>query len=137
MFSKTAQYAFKILIFMQEDDKELFSAAYIHEQTGIPYKYLTMLMTKLSKHDLLIASRGRYGGFVLARESEKIFLIDILNAIDENNFEACVLDSCVKCEHETPCAMHSKWIRPKDELLNMMNKTSVSEFKKADCELIA
>lgn len=137
MFSKTAQYAFKILIFMQEDDKDLFSAAYIHEQTGIPYKYLTMLMTKLSKHDLLVASRGRYGGFVLARESNKIFLIDILNAIDENKFESCILDSCLSCAPKEPCAMHGKWIRPKDELMTMLNKTSVHEFKKQDCKLIA
>ena len=44
IFSKTAQYAFRIVIFMSSDTDRLFSAAFIHEKIDIPYKYLTMLI---------------------------------------------------------------------------------------------
>ena len=128
MFSKTAQYAFKILIFMQQDGKDLFSASYIHEATNIPYKYLTMLMTKLSKNGLLNASRGRYGGFSLARESELISLTDILDAIGENRLEQCMIDDCFTCEERGDCAIHQHWQAPKNKMIEMLNNTKISVF---------
>ena len=67
---------------MSSDTERLFSAAYIHEKIDIPYKYLTMLMTKLAKafdHDGM-SSPARL--LVLSRDVDKIYLIDILNAID-------------------------------------------------------
>lgn len=133
MFSKTAQYAFRILIFMGKDDKTLYSATYIHEQTGIPYKYLTMLMTKLSKADLLTALRGRNGGFTLSRDKDKINLLDVLDAIGENRFNQCML-TCQSCDEIDHCEIHDDFEKPKEGVLTMLMNTTLDKFELPESE---
>ncbi len=124
MFSKTAQYTFRILIFMSQEPNSLFSATRIHEETEIPYKYLTMLLTKLAKANILTATRGRNGGFLLSKGREEIFLIDILDAIGENNCSNCALGES-SCNEEFPCSLHEAYVQPKIALVEMLNTTSL------------
>ncbi len=127
MFSKTAQYTFRILIFMAKDPNALFSATHIHEETGIPYKYLTMLLTKLAKSEVLKATRGRNGGFLLNQNTDEIFLVDILDAIDENNCSNCALGESV-CNENSPCSLHESYVLPKQVLEEMLNTTSLDQL---------
>ena len=127
MFSKTAQYTFRILIFMSQEPNELFSATRIHEDTEIPYKYLTMLLTKLAKADILKASRGRNGGFLLNKSKDEIFLVDILNAIDENNCSNCALGES-ECDENQPCSLHESYTLPKAALEKMLNTTTLDKL---------
>lgn len=124
MFSKTAQYAFRILIFMSKGSNELFSASHIHEQTQIPYKYLTMLMTKLAKSQILKVSRGRNGGFTLNHKVSDISLADILDAIGENNCSNCALGD-KRCEEYMPCPLHDTYAPPKKALVEMLSSTTL------------
>jgi Rrf2 family protein len=125
IFSKTAQYAFRIVIFMSSDTQRLFSAAYIHDKIDIPYKYLTMLMTKLAKADLLEVTRGRNGGFTLKRSVEDIYLIDVLEAIGENNCTNCAFTE-QECDEFNPCSLHNFYTLPKQALVEMLTTTSLA-----------
>ena len=127
IFSKTAQNAFRIVIFMSSDTERLFSAAYIHEKIDIPYKYLTMLMTKLAKAGLLEVTRGRNGGFSLNREVTDIYLIDILNAIGENNCTNCAFTES-ECDELNPCSLHDVYKVPKQALVDMLITTSLANI---------
>ena len=125
MFSKTAQYTFRILIFMSEKSDNLFSATHIHEETKIPYKYLTMLLTKLAKADILKATRGRNGGFLLNKNSDEIYLCEILDAIEENDCANCALGES-ECDVDNPCSLHDAYTRPKSALVEMLTTTTLS-----------
>jgi len=125
MFSKTAQYTFRILIFMSEKSDSLFSATHIHEETKIPYKYLTMLLTKLAKADILKATRGRNGGFLLNKSTDKIYLCEILDAIDENDCANCALGES-ECDTNNPCSLHDAYTQPKIALVEMLTTTTLS-----------
>ena len=127
MFSKTAQYTFRILIFMSKDSQKLFSATQIHEETKIPYKYLTMLLTKLAKAEILQATRGRNGGFKLNRKTEDINLIEIIDAIGENDFSNCALGDKA-CEEENPCPLHETFSPCKNVLEEMLNNTTLEQL---------
>ena len=125
MFSKTAQYTFRILIFMSEKEDALFSATHIHEETKIPYKYLTMLLTKLAKANILKATRGRNGGFLLNKTTESIYLIEILDAIEENNCDNCALGESA-CNVDKPCSLHESFSPAKTALVQMLTHTTLS-----------
>ncbi len=125
MFSKTAQYTFRILIFMSHDPEALFSATHIHDETKIPYKYLTMLLTRLAKADILKATRGRNGGFLLHKSTDNIYLVDILDAIGENNCSNCALGESA-CNEDAPCSLHEAYVLPKVALVEMLNTTTLS-----------
>jgi len=125
MFSKTAQYTFRILIFMSSDGTALFSATRIHEETKIPYKYLTMLLTKLAKADILKATRGRNGGFLLNKSTDEIHLVSILDAIGENNCDNCALGES-SCDVDHPCSLHDSYTQPKIALVEMLRTTTLN-----------
>ncbi len=127
MFSKTAQYTFRILIFMSEEPATLFSATRIHEESDIPYKYLTMLLTKLAKANILMALRGRNGGFLLNKPIDSIFLIHILDAIGENNCSNCALGESL-CNEEFPCSLHESYVLPKRALEEMLNTITLAKL---------
>ncbi len=112
---------------MSSDADRLFSAAFIHEKIGIPYKYLTMLMTKLAKAELLEVSRGRNGGFKLSRGVNEIFLVDVLNAIGENNCTNCAFTES-ECDELNPCALHDAYKVPKTALEKMLTTTSLNNI---------
>ncbi len=127
MFSKTAQYTFRILIFISKDPSTLFSATHIHESTNIPYKYLTMLLTKLAKAEILTAMRGRNGGFALNKTTSEVYLIDILDAIGENDCSNCALGEKA-CNIEQPCSLHESYKLPKIALEEMLNTTTLDQL---------
>jgi len=112
---------------MSSDADKLFSAAYIHEKINIPYKYLTMLMTKLAKANLLEVSRGRNGGFSLNRGTDEIYLVDILDAIDENNCTNCAFSES-DCDELNPCALHDVYKIPKTALAEMLTTTTLNHI---------
>nr|WP_275854434.1 Rrf2 family transcriptional regulator [Sulfurimonas sp. MAG313] len=127
MFSKTAQYTFRILIFMSQKEDALFSATHIHEETKIPYKYLTMLLTKLAKANILKATRGRNGGFLLNKNTDTIYLVEILDAIDENDCNNCALGESA-CNVDNPCSLHEAFSPAKTALVEMLTNTTLSQL---------
>jgi len=103
------------------------SAAFINEKIDIPYKYLTMLMTKLAKADLLEVTRGRNGGFSLSRKVDEIYLVDVLNAIDENNCTNCAFSES-DCDEFNPFSLHDVYKIPKQALVDMLTTTSLANI---------
>ena len=54
----------------------------IAERQGIPKQYLDQLMLILKKAGLVESSRGRQGGYVLARSANRITLLEIVTALE-------------------------------------------------------
>ena len=127
MFSKTAQYTFKILIFISKDANTLFSATHIHENIHIPYKYLTMLLTKLAKAEILKATRGRNGGFVLNKKASEIYLLEIVEAIEEKGFFNCALEDKT-CNEQSPCPLHETFSPSKGAIEVMLKNTTLEQL---------
>ncbi len=87
-------------------------------------------MTKLAKADLLDVTRGRNGGFSWSKGVEEIFLIDVLNAIGENNCTNCAFTES-DCDELNPCALHDAYKVPKNALVAMLTETRLSNIDPA------
>ncbi|MDG1436680.1 MAG: Rrf2 family transcriptional regulator [Rickettsiaceae bacterium] len=76
---------------------------------GIPLSYLEQIFLKLKKADLVIAIKGPGGGYYLKDTSDKINLIDIIDAVEENlKMTKCSKDkSCRK--NGINCQTHDLW----------------------------
>ena len=83
-FSKTTEYALRIMSFMAMDEKKLYSANDIYENLEIPFRYLRKLLTTLSKSGLLISVQGKSGGYRISKNLCEISLFDIVNAMGDN-----------------------------------------------------
>lgn len=127
-FSKTTEYAIRVLSYLHRHNKSSHSVNVLHQKLGLPYKYLTKLMTELAKKGLVHASRGRDGGLRLAREADTIYLCDILEAIGESlEHERCIL-GFEKCDAANPCALHDQWVAPKKMIETMLTTTTLASL---------
>jgi Rrf2 family protein len=129
ILTKTTEYAVRVLTYMaSQNNKTLFSAKYLYEQLNIPYKYLTRLMTDLSKHGCIESIKGRNGGFKLIKQLSDITLANIIESVEGmNTFNSCIL-GFHECSSENPCAMHFIWEKNKVEFIKALENTSLYDL---------
>ena len=129
ILTKTTEYAVRILTYMASQDKGIYSAKYLHKQLNIPYKYLTKLMTDLSKSGFLASVKGRDGGFSIIKDIKEITISKIIETVEGmESFNACVL-GFKDCSCDDPCAMHFVWEENKISLLRTLETTTVFDLK--------
>ncbi|PID92438.1 MAG: transcriptional regulator [Bacteroidetes bacterium] len=126
--SKTSEYAIRILGHMAAGEAKIHTAKQMVEQLQIPDKYLRRIMTNLSKAGLIRSIQGREGGYRFAIAPDRIFLMDIIKAVDEESkYTGCVL-GFAHCSDENPCLVHDKWAEGRAKILEIFTSISLTEF---------
>ncbi len=115
--SKTSKYAIKLLTYMATDDAGLFRSKELCETLDIPYKYLSSIITNLSKAGIINSTKGRNGGISFARELQDISLKDIINVTESSDIHECIMGFGGCQEHEK-CLLHDSWKEPKESVIN-------------------
>ena len=84
LYSAGVEYGIHCLIFLvgEGSDSREASVRDLAQLQGVPQDYLAKIFTKLAKAKLVVATEGVRGGFKLARASDEISILDIVNAID-------------------------------------------------------
>jgi len=128
-FSKTTEYALRILSFMAMDETRLYTANDIFENLQIPFRYLRKQLTLLTKNALLISVQGKDGGYKIARKLSEISLMDIVTATGDNiNSNQCFF-GFEDCTFDNNCAMHDKWANVRKNIKEVLISTTLSEVK--------
>jgi Rrf2 family nitric oxide-sensitive transcriptional repressor len=81
MFSQTAEYAIRVIVFIGTLRGEPATTKQIAAATRVPEGYLAKILQSLSRAGLVQSQRGLHGGSILARDPSKITLYDVVNAI--------------------------------------------------------
>lgn len=106
MINQAGEYALRAIVHISRlDPKSLAPAAEIAETTKVPQAYLQKILRTLTQHDLLLAQRGKGGGFKLAKLSSAISVLDVLRACDSapSRIERCPLGIT---GHTHLCSLH-------------------------------
>jgi Rrf2 family transcriptional regulator, iron-sulfur cluster assembly transcription factor len=126
--SKTTEYALRVLALMAADKNKMYTSAFLHSELKIPKKYLQRLLTDLSKNGLISSTQGRNGGYVFAKKIEKIFISDIIDAVEGFKKEPSCFFGFEKCALENPCAMHDVWVASQQELIKVLSTTRLVDL---------
>ena len=112
--SNTSQYAINIMVAIAEHtEPKLLNAKSISEIFDIPYKYLTRIMPQLVEAKFITSTKGREGGYSLAKEASEIHIVDILEAVkDSLHASKCILKAGM-CDINNKCALHDSWKAPR------------------------
>lgn len=127
--NKGAEYAIQGMLFMAERREKGFSYIWeIAEAKGMPKAYLAKIFQVLSGKGLVRSSRGRDGGFALARPSRSITLLEIIEAIEG---PVCVNDCVEKkgeCEKEADCTLFPVLAECHDRFIEVLGGRSLESL---------
>ena len=129
MISRTGIHAIKALAVLgQLPDGEYAGASAIADKIDAPQNYLGKLLRVLSKEGLVTSQKGLGGGFMLAKPADQISLYDILEPIDQvSRWMGCFFGRS-GCSEDDPCAVHGKWGPVRDQYMQFLKNTSISEI---------
>src|SRR3972149_2273356 len=86
------------------------SIAEIAEMEGLSIPYASKLLSIMRKAELVVAARGRGGGFSIARPAEQITLYDVLTALGGPLIDPRHCDKytgqLASCVHIDDCSVH-------------------------------
>ena len=129
-FSKTTEYALKILSYMAVDETRLYSADEIFNELNIPYRYLRKQLTLLSKSKLITSIQGKYGGYKISRNLTDISLLDIIVASGDKQLSDNCFFGFSDCAFQKKCSFHDKWDNVRNEINMVLTSTTLSKLKK-------
>ncbi|GMU35048.1 MAG: Rrf2 family transcriptional regulator [Planctomycetia bacterium] len=127
MISQTAQYAIRAMVAIASEDGPIL-ARQIAKATAIPRPYLSTVLRLAVRAGMLHSSRGRGGGFVLARPAEQLTLFDIVAAFDDVGQGPRCPFGLPQCTDAQACPMHEVWKPVSQGFRNMLMKTALSEI---------
>ena len=107
MLNQSAEYGLRAAVHLATlPDDEHASASDISERTKVPIPYLQKVLRTLTRAGVLKARRGMGGGFSLAKASNEITVLEILDAFDSSpqRIEKCPLGIS---GHTRLCPLHS------------------------------
>jgi FeS assembly SUF system regulator len=108
--SRMTDYAVVVLHHMASLPEGNRNTADVVLATGLPAPTVSKLLHRLTEAGIVVAERGRYGGYRLDRAPEDVPLSEVL-AIFEGDLALtdCLDTTGNACEHETHCAVVGRW----------------------------
>lgn len=99
----------------------------ISKNQGISLSYLEQLFAKMRKFDLVEGTRGPGGGYVLARDADKISVADIVLAVDEP-LDITECEGMLNCHDGKQCVAHGLWSELSDRLHEFLSGIYLGEL---------
>lgn len=137
VFSKKCEVALQSVLFLSTQSSEkYYSAKEISYTMHLPKEFVSKILQTLTLKGIIGSQKGKNGGFYLQKDPDKIYLIDIVEAIDGLEiFNKCIL-GFEGCSHSNPCPVHNDWGKLRENTLNMLKKQSLAELKEKSLQKI-
>jgi Rrf2 family protein len=128
-FSKACELGIQAVLFLSAKESRIYNSEEVSKELNVPKEFVSKVMQILTSSGIIGSKKGKNGGFYLAKRPADIKLIDIVEAIDGlESFKSCVL-GFPGCSHETPCPVHEKWGKLREEALKMLSEETLENLK--------
>lgn len=126
MLSQRARYALRALVHLAgRTDSRPAAIADIAEAADAPRKFLEAILLELKRRHLLVSTRGRSGGYALARPADEISFADVIRALDGPLALApCASKTayrpCETCPTVEGCPIHPALVKARDAMATVL-----------------
>lgn len=129
MLSQTAEYALRTVLFIAgHADDGPARAEEMAAALRIPRNYLSKTLHRLAQAGVLTSTRGRGGGFLLARKPEEVSLLAVVGLFDQiEPRRQCLLGRPV-CSDQHACEAHGQWKDVSERVARFFSETSVADL---------
>ena len=134
MLTMKSRYALKALgILSERGPRQATLISDISEREGIPKKFLEAILRELRQHGLLLAQRGRGGGYRLRKPPEQIALADVIRALDGPLAPVPCLsrtayERCAECKSERACGVRLVLKDLHDATSSILESTTLADL---------
>jgi Rrf2 family protein len=128
MLSQTSQYALRTVLHLARLPRgERVAAVDLAHTIGIPGNYLSKTMHQLARADVVASTRGKGGGFVLARPASRITLAEVVAPFQEMGERTCLLGRA-SCSDARPCPAHARWKQVAEQVAVFFSRTTIADL---------
>jgi Rrf2 family protein len=133
MLSQKAKYALRALVELARAAGEQLSAGELSRRAGAPRKFLEAILLELSRNQVVVSRRGKFGGYLLARPAEQITFAEIIRIIDGPLALApCVsprlgFRKCADCPDLAACTLREALLRARDATADVLEAYTLAE----------
>ena len=137
IFSKKCEYGMQAVLYLAALEKgTLVSAEEISKILKIPREFVSKILQSLKESGLILSSKGKSGGFRLAKDASRIKLIDVVAAIDGlEMFDSCVL-GFPECSPTHPCPVHDTWGSLRTQAYDMLTSETIDKLSEKTLQKI-
>lgn len=129
MLSQTAEYALRTVLYLATRQQDgLVQVGIIAEELNVPRNYLSKTLHLLARAGVLHSSRGKHGGFRLAKSATELTLAEVVAPFNgPTGARTCLLGRSA-CSDADPCPAHGKWKSVSGEVATFFRETMVSDL---------
>ncbi|MBD0350365.1 MAG: Rrf2 family transcriptional regulator [Flavisolibacter sp.] len=134
LFSKSFGYALRGILYVaaMQDEHRKVQVEEIATQLSVPRHFMGKILKKLVKENLLLSSKGPYGGFSLHPQALSVPLVSVVEITDGlSTFHQCVL-RLKGCNPQEPCPLHNQMDSVKAGLLGVLETTTIQDLLQSD-----
>jgi len=99
----------------------------IAHRQDISLSYLEQLFSRLRKNGLVSSVRGPGGGYILSREASKVFVAEVITAVDER-VDTTRCGGSNNCQKNERCLTHDLWHDLSDQIYDYLSDISLHDL---------
>jgi len=127
-FSKSTELAIHGLWMLANRRPGLLLVSEMADAQHVSQSYLAKVFQKLARKGLVRSTRGKRGGFTLAREPDKIALSEVVQAIEANEPLYECMDSGRGCGSRADCLLRDAFKEAEQALYAVLARTSLADL---------
>lgn len=124
-----SRYALKIMMDLAHfSHQPLVRRSDIASRQGIPTDYLDQIMIRLRAGKLVQSTRGRSGGYRLARPAEEITMWDLFSSVEESIVPVECISKGHSCDFEASCVSKNAWVEIFSAIRGSLSKITLASI---------
>jgi Rrf2 family protein len=133
MLSQRSRYALRALVHLAtREGRGPAAISDIAEAADAPRKFLEAILLELKRRHLLVSTRGRFGGYALARSAAEISFADVIRVLDGPLALApCASKTayrpCETCPTVEDCPVHPALVKARDAVAEVLEGWTLAE----------
>ena len=134
MLTQRSRYALRAMLLLAREphDGDPVPMSRIALEAQVPRKFLEIILSDLRNADLVDSTRGKFGGFRLARPPHLISFGDIIRVIEGPlALVPCVSRSaykrCKDCKDEAACEIRHAMMQVRDDTARILDGRSLAD----------
>lgn len=126
--SKMTDYATVILSVIAKEPHRLHGALELAETTGIALPSVSKILKILTKAGILSSMRGAKGGYVLAREPERITVATVISALEGPIALTECSVSHKGCDQASGCRIQGNWHLINQKIAHALESVTLADM---------